>query len=151
MTTRATIPLSDAILAGSTLLSFDPSYWYNGPCGHKCGCLIGMGMVAAGYEDELMGTFFQMPIIEKAYPWLAEARTVPLLPRVVKFIAYAHLFGQQKATAAHIISYMAHCVNEDLMTLEQAVDWIRSVEPKPECEFLDDEPILSDVEALASR
>lgn len=151
MTRKSNIRLSEAIMAGSVLIHFNPNFWYNA-IPSRCGCLIGMGMVAAGYEDELMAGGLQDPTIIAAYPWLIELMTPPPLPHCPSARrAYSYLWVVERSQAIHIISYMAHCVKHGLMTLEQAVDWIRSVEPAPDCEFLDDEPILSDVEALASR
>jgi hypothetical protein len=133
--------LSDKIVLGSTFVKLNPSRWYS----RGCGCLIGMGMAA----DESTLFFsqdadMQEELILQKYPWLALCFRPPVLPQLPPFalailrgaevLPPEHPFNKiqqwQSARALDIISYMAYLVKHGSMTLEEAVDWIRSVEPQ---------------------
>ena len=97
--------LSDAIVLGSALIRFEPSCFYV-PRGN-CGCIIGMGEAAMGAMSVLS--------YKKLWPWLS--KPMPGKP----LHSYAAEIGRR-----------AYCVQEGTMTLEEVVDWVRSVEPAEE-------------------
>lgn len=70
--------LSDAILAGTMLVKFDPSVWLEAD--GSCGCAIGGAVVAAGFSKSFLieaahrnmsfASAGFLPCIENAWPWL---------------------------------------------------------------------------------
>ena len=102
--------LSEAILLGSTTAPpLNNTSWKT--------CLIGIGMHALGKDN--IGNHEAM----LRYPWLREDYEMP-----------AHLFAGsgrgRKLTARQIITGLATQIECGSISLEQAVDWIRSVEPE---------------------
>ena len=120
--------LSDAIMLGSTKTKLNPDRWLTSD---GTGCLIGIGISAicelhdiptwGGLDNEILVRF----------PWLRQDFPVPEIAKGHDDV-WGHLNGfkfTDLARAVDIISRMAYLVKAGRMTLEQAVDWIRSVEP----------------------
>jgi hypothetical protein len=107
--------LSEAIVLGAGLIRFDPGIYLGG----GCGCLIGMGAAAIDKKDRLVVEGeFAFP----EYPWLSE-----------KFPAPAGLLYMTAGTpwpAYMIIGQMARQIKLETYAFEQALAWIRSVEPE---------------------
>src|SRR6185312_4064285 len=88
---------------------------------------IGMGQFAAGGGQEAFDW-------NQLWPWLTSEMPVPQflfeLPdfSTSEWIPYRHLFPR-RMKASSIVGHMASRVKFGHMSLEQAVDWIRSVEP----------------------
>ncbi len=108
--------LSEAIVLGSTQTKLDPHDW-------DC-CLIGMGFHAlAGLEADIHCSPNNDHPLEAIvrWPWLENRMTAPVLLGWPD----GHI-----ASACSIISSLAVRVGRRNITFEQAVDWIRSVEPE---------------------
>jgi|SRR5882724_6263728 len=97
--------LSDAIALGRTLVVLDPSCYQR--------CLIGLGYHAIG-KNAFDGWLHEWP----DYPWLRK-----------QFIVNPP-FGIHPSYAYNVISMLAHKVKSSSISMEQAIDWIRSVEPE---------------------
>jgi hypothetical protein len=96
--------LSDAIMLGSTQTTLDSNSWDQ--------CLIGVGLHAFGITSN-----FCNEEGEKRWPWILKHFQTPKLGK---------LFGASTGSAKGTISVLAEDVQLGLITLEQAVDWIRS-------------------------
>ncbi len=112
--------LSDAVMMGYSLIKFNPTTFLT----DGCGCLIGAGFAAAtgrrdGFSDEMV----------RIWPWLKQEFATPDVLGVMKNFAPVQ-------EAKSIIGQMAIGVSWNDQTLEQAVDWIRSVEPPDPSELL---------------
>lgn len=104
--------LSEAIMLGQGLIEFTPSRFLE----HGCGCLIGAGYAASTGKRNA----FLKEIIDR-WPWLDTQVEVP---------AKLRNQGHRKfETAEFVISTFAFFVKDGSATLEEVVDWIRSVEP----------------------
>lgn len=105
--------LSDAVMLGFGMIKFDPNVYLE----DGCGCFIGSGYFAATGAKAASLFDDMFPV----WPWLMETREMPdwFLPCL-----------QGRRIPTHrIISMMAIEMGQGRVTLEQAVDWIRSVEP----------------------
>jgi hypothetical protein len=103
--------LSEAMMLGSLVIEFNPHLFL--ACGE--GCLRGAAFYAAtgknfmcGHEDA------------EVWPWLATKMLPPPGTRYSK---------DGPSEARHIINAIAWAVECGDWTIEQAVDWVRSVEP----------------------
>jgi len=107
------VRLSEAIMLGSTMgLKVQNTSWRS--------CLIGIGISAIGKDN--IGNVEALA----RYPWLNQSYEVPS-------IAASGWFAAGKPYQARsIITEMATKVELGEITIEQAVDWIRSVEPREE-------------------
>ena len=105
--------LSDAVMLGQGLVKFKPeNFLING-----CGCLIGAGFAAVtGLQDGDSSKMMEM------WPWLEEQYDVPAILGNVR-----DCFSRDNAKG--IIGLLAFSIQWGEVSLEQAVDWIRSVEP----------------------
>lgn len=119
--------LSDAIILGSTMTKLDSSCFLAG----GEGCLLGMGMSSFGYKT------CELAEISNRFPWTDNKFICPDFVRVYKSekvtSLYDHLGGWEhirEFRAQSIIGRMAVMVEEGAITLDKAVDWIRSVEPQ---------------------
>jgi hypothetical protein len=113
--------LSDAMML-PTNIKLDPFNF--------CGCLLGQAVNAATGKFPLVYYSRQSVIL---WPWLLERYPVPEF--VVPLTTSSHLKAQD------IISLAAFIINGfgiGLITREQVVEWVRSVEPK--------EPVQDEIE-----
>jgi hypothetical protein len=106
--------LSTAIMLGRTVIKEIDAYSY-------CGCAIGMGLAALGYEYEsvLHDSKKAMSDAEKEWPWLCQRYEGQMT-------SWCYSVPE---TYFDIISRGFFQVQEGIITLEQLVDWIASVEP----------------------
>ena len=111
---------SDALLLGSTLLKPIPYYRRKGS---DMGCAVGMAETAIGLDSRIFGA-------EDKWSWLNTKLSVKLLPCGCN-IAKIYL---EEYIGAIIHIFNEHVCEDKTWTLEQLVDWIRSVEPKEECQ-----------------
>jgi hypothetical protein len=134
--------LSDAIMLGSTQLRFEPKYWM---C-EDGGCLLGLGGYAVGVRYETdenkrdVATMDEIGKITAIWPWINNSVEVPQfirkLPPYEDIYPFAYLSNMGYLTnrrtyqAKALISVMAVHVKLGNLTMEQVVDWIRSVEPQ---------------------
>ena len=101
---------SDLVVLGSTIIEFDPAVYLQ----DNCGCLIGMAAAAkTGLLDLVDGEVW------KIFPWLHEKRYLP-----------CPVCGVPYFTASASISCMAVHMWCEKITFEQALDYIRSIEPQ---------------------
>lgn len=123
--------LSDAIMLGITMYELKPAAWF---C-KDGGCLCGIALLAVNEEAPI--NLASAPILWE-WPWLDKMFSVPplcvgpvtnALGDPYGWVSY-RVGGSERALA--IISRMASQVKRGDITLEQAVDWIRSVEPQEE-------------------
>lgn len=118
--------LSDAILLGSTLLAPQAGRQYSGE--NQSGCALGMAAIARGC------TFRRVPSV----PW-QERRTLGVegvwgtwtLDLVRRPCNCLFLIVPRKMRIKDIIAHLFdyHVVRKKNWTLEQLVDWVRTVEP----------------------
>lgn len=110
--------LSEAIMLGSTQTHLSATNWDH--------CLIGMGFHAlAGLQTDICIDDTGAPVEAYArWPWLQTFIQYPP-PELVGGI-------RGTGTASQIISGLAGRVVRGDVSLEAAVDWIRSVEPQEE-------------------
>jgi hypothetical protein len=118
--------LSDAIILGSTTVKLDASQWLTYDHGKELckGCLLGAAFHAASGEFDASADD-----IVREWPWLARRAAVPS-PFFVGDGSWASIID--------IISSMATEVGKKRMTFEQAIEWIRSVEPAEELKLARD-------------
>lgn len=116
--------LSEAVMFGSVsgLKKFNPSSWDT--------CLIGIAVHDIGGSTPV-----RVECINR-WPWLNEVFDIPPLVKACTVIRGP--FGDMPtqispASALFIISGFASQIEAGNLTLERAVDWIRSVEPAEEC------------------
>ena len=128
---------SDAVVMGSGLIRFDPSIYLSVD---DWGCLIGMGAAAIGKTDCLIK---DMDFYFPEYPWLYqlfETKELGLSFMSHPFPAYM------------IIGQMARQIKHGTYTFEQAIAWIRSVEPQAEpWEHAGESETHPSADALAER
>jgi hypothetical protein len=91
-----------------------------------------MGFYAAGVSEVLTDS---QPLIdwEKGpWPWLVGNFSVPLIVKnsTTEPTLFRHVKNQYESLGYSIISFLAYMVKSGEISLEQAVDWIRSVEPE---------------------
>jgi|ERR1700722_1856827 len=98
--------LSDAMMLGSTLVKLNADAWNT--------CLLGVSVVATGGKDNWCNSECRA-----RWPWI-EIEFVP--PPMIDA-------GITPRCASAIISLLTVLVEKGAITLEQAVDWVRSVEP----------------------
>jgi hypothetical protein len=117
------------------MIQLDPSNWY--VARQHCGCLIGMGIAASGVQFEVREDAdpqdgLSTEEILSVFPWLRTEAPVEKIPKKIfgPLAGWAGGSGLYPNCFASIISVMAHMVYRRQMTLEEAVDWIRSVEPQ---------------------
>jgi hypothetical protein len=110
--------LSDAIAMGRVLIQLDPGYFLNLDC--TKGCAIGMGLAAV--DGRATGANFSR--MRELWPWLHEKRTEALPISGVKS-SNGWLFKDE-------IGHYANLVFVGRMTLEELIDYVRSVEPAEE-------------------
>lgn len=120
---------SDLVVLGSTLVEFDPTVFLK----DGCGCLIGMaGAALSGLGDLPDGETGRM------FPWL-KSRIEAVCP----------VCGQEYWNYSTSISCVAVHVAQKRWTFAQALEYIRSVEPKED--EMEDEPILGGVPCQQMR
>jgi hypothetical protein len=102
--------LSHAVMTGSTLKKLTSCFYLD----NECACLMGMGFVAAGLGSTSGNWSFEK--LYAQWPWLKEEVPDPRQPGHTTLPKF-------------VINWWAVEVRLGLATLEQAVDWIRSVEP----------------------
>lgn len=114
--------LSEAIMLGQGLVKFDSSVFLE----DGRGCLIGAGYAAVSGRNN--ACLFEMA---EQWPWLNERVRVPEALRS---------YGLSRFESCElVISYLAFKVRDRILTVEQAVDIIRSIEPEdlpPPVEFV---------------
>ncbi len=123
--------LSEAVLLGSTNLRLEPKVWQS----PVCACLIGMGLSAMGREprEDQAGTRNDAIAM---LPWLADGFAIPSIlagNHLVGYFTRISVWGVNKPgqlSAWQIISALAYEVKDGIITLEQAIDWIRENEPQ---------------------
>jgi hypothetical protein len=103
---------SEQVVLGSTLIKFQPWCFLE----KGCGCLIGMAGAALG-ETDLGGETGALRIGE-LFPWLEKWRMVRC--------PYCHTTHYNYAAS---ISCVAYHVQQDDWSFEQALSYIRSIEP----------------------
>jgi hypothetical protein len=106
---------SDLVVLGSTMVEFDPTVFLK----DGCGCLIGMaGAAKSGLSDLPDGETGRM------FPWLkANIKTV------------CPVCGTKYWNYSASISCVAVHLHREEWTFEQALEYIRSIEPQEElCE-----------------
>jgi hypothetical protein len=121
--------LSDAIALGRTLIGkTDPSSY--------CGCALAMALMAIGKEPMVAAigddsfaemahdNWFEAAMTE--WPWLVTEGLE--VPKYLPAYAYEHY------NAEYIISDLFWKVDEGEISLDQLIDWVRSVEPQEETE-----------------
>lgn len=125
--------LSDRIVLGSTQVKLNPKIWLE----NNCGCLLGMALQAVGFDKAVMYEFnteelaalrkdSKAAIIEEVpeFKWLRNELKVP---EVLRQYTPANAL-----TGLEIISLFAYAVEAKNATFNQAIEWIRSVEPPDE-------------------
>jgi hypothetical protein len=118
--------LSEAILLGSATLTATPYRVMDGDGG---GCALGMGFCAVGARTEWEAVAMSR---KGQWIWLKEPFTdsVPCgCPDDNAWLGMARAIGKydHRAVLAHIFN--EHVCGDNTWTLEQLVDWVRSVEP----------------------
>jgi hypothetical protein len=112
---------SEQVVLGSTLVKFSSVVFLQ----DGCGCLIGMAGAATG--ETYMGGRHATYRVEQKFPWLSKARLVRCPVCMVTHECYA---GSISCMAAH--------VEYDECTFDQALAYIRSIEPpEDECDSPD--------------
>lgn len=110
-----TLRLSEAILLGSTSVRPLAGHMIKFQNGETFGCALGMACTSAAVP------FFKSQKIYDEWPWLREWFTLPCC------------CGSGGYFACSVIVHIFDChvmeVNKPHWTLEQLVDWVRSVEP----------------------
>jgi hypothetical protein len=101
------VKLSEAMILGSTFIKFDPNIYLVG----QCGCLQGAGYAAATGKG-----FAQGSDIAAQWPWLKQDIDDPRFPG-------------KSTCGTYVINAFAFAIKRGEMTLEEVVDWVRSVEP----------------------
>ena len=122
---RRAMRLSDAIAMGRVLVIPRPEVIL---IDREHGCALGMGLAGSGFlatDFDIRGTKPYEALV-KNWPWLeSEAGSVPcqcgFLGRTWHFDVIGHIFD-------------SHVVGDGRWTLDQLIDWIRSVEPAEDCE-----------------
>jgi hypothetical protein len=115
--------LSDAILLGSTMHKLDPACWD--------GCLLGVSVRAVGATSNFFNDEAQ-----RRWPWMVGKKVA-----MPDFSRYPHI----SLEFTQVISWLDVEVNDGKVTLEQVVDWVRSVEPE------ESKPAEVECEALLTR
>lgn len=107
--------LSEAILLGSTSVRPLAGRMIKFQNGETFGCALGMACTAAAVP------FFQSQEFYDEWPWLKNHFTLPCCGGQTEY------FGS--SVIVHVFDYHIMEVNKPHWTLEQLVDWVRSVEP----------------------
>jgi hypothetical protein len=124
------LPLSEAIALGRHLcraraLPNDPT---NGT-----GCALTMAVLASGRTPKGADALFNVwHLAEKVWPWLRTSHCgCPVCGDVLQSSLYtvAHIFD------LHVMHVWGLHVGEKDYTLDQLIDWVRSVEPKVTAEI----------------
>jgi hypothetical protein len=103
---------SERVVLGSTLIKFDSLVYL----AEGCGCLIGMAGAASGETNLQNGNK-----IQAKFPWLFEVRKADCPCCSARHYSYASS-----------ISCMAFHLEVGYATFEQALTYIRSIEPQDE-------------------
>jgi len=106
---------SEHIVLGSTLVKFKSCVFLQ----EGCGCLIGMAGASLGETD--LGGRASADRITELFPWLTKMRVVRCPVCSVTQYSYCES-----------VSCVAYHVEVGEMTFEQALDYIRSIEPADE-------------------
>jgi hypothetical protein len=102
---------SEQVVLGSTLIEFAPEVYLE----DGCGCLIGMAGAALGEKDFQTGEYEKL---EEHWPWMCEKRLIACPVCYVVHPCY-------RAS----ISCVAYHVHQSRWTFDQALSYIRSIEP----------------------
>ena len=134
--------MSDAIMLGSMMLKPFAGCRDNGLGG---GCALGMADVAAG------GHYF----CESTYPWINNTKiglpcgcTGTVMGGPGNYPYYS--FGDELVSQAIIHLFNYHVMTKKDWTLEQLVDWVRSVDPKEEEEKVNETVVMEPIGQLVS-
>ena len=118
--------LSDAILLGSTLLAPQAGRQYSAET--QSGCALGMAAIATGCTYRKVAA---MPTSDRRTLGVEQVWgkwTLDLVRRPCKcFFLFVPRKMRVKDVIAHLFDH--HVVNKKNWTLEQLVDWVRTVEP----------------------
>jgi hypothetical protein len=136
--------LSEAILLGSTQIRLDPLIWLSHPreFTENCGCVIGMGLSAIGYDGTHVdfgawGSAELWEPLEEAlrrWPWLSAP--VPEGDEIRKKLVLGYLEMVRCVDECHQLRYLdaISCLAWELYTgrttLEAVVDWVSAHEPE---------------------
>jgi hypothetical protein len=103
--------LSDAIAVGRVLIQHPSADNY-------CNCALGMGLAAVGKCKPHPRLAYDA--IMREWPWLGEG---------VKSPDWMKRYGYETMQAEFTISHAYDMVQFGVLTLDQLIDWVRSVEP----------------------
>ena len=118
--------LSEAMMLGHTRYKLNPELW---AC-EDGGCLLGVAGYAAGVQFTEEGDEDFERIIDR-WPWLINHVTSPAFAfDCGQSHLFSHLHNYPFENAAYcFISCLAFELKNGVVTIEQVVDWVRSVEP----------------------
>jgi|SRR5579859_2946818 len=130
--------LSTAIALGRVLL---PQSEWNG--GSYCRCALAMGQMAIGRTFERRDECIALRAHYTTWPWIQEQFTVPacLLERALTF----GLTSSGTEPAQRIISLLFILVEKNDITLDQLIDWVKSVEPQEQVEAVGEQAVDTSV------
>ena len=124
--------LSDAMMLGVSMFRLDPSMW---AC-RDGGCLLGVAGHAAGIKYDFNRgceeAVDSIRLLRQRWPWVENVFKVPYFARELPILEsgnFLHVGGSDNAQADYIISFFANHVKQGTCSIEQVVDWVRSVEP----------------------
>jgi hypothetical protein len=108
--------LSDAIAMGRVLIKLNPGLFLDPFCNQ--GCALGMGLAAVDGRK----VKDNQERIAELWPWTSDICPRGSRNENTRFC--------ERWSYAHEIGAMAYRVYEKLMSLDQLIDWVRSVEPE---------------------
>jgi hypothetical protein len=116
--------LSEAIALGLTLTNFNPDSW--------CQCAVGLAAHAIGRTvnygwTDVVGDF---PILKEEFAFPAIGLNKSRRYHESEGPFRAPIVGERRPMW-FVLSHLAWAVQEGRITIEQLVDWVRSVEPAP--------------------
>jgi hypothetical protein len=123
------VKLSEAMMLGISAFNLRPQVWAC-PDG---GCLLGVAAHAAGIKFASSGEAIARIRIQ--WPWIDRKFDVPQLARDLPKLRdgnFLHIADKPSGGAVYIISFFANHVKLGTCSIEQVVDWVRSVEPAEE-------------------
>lgn len=125
--------LSDLIISGSITVKLDPKLWLK----ENCGCLLGMALKAIGYTYAGSQGLIRDGEIEPwstiPFPWLEKGFEVP--KDLSSYIGLHYNHSVEKVDGLIILSYFSSALENKAVTFDQAIDWVRSVEPNEEVQI----------------
>lgn len=132
--------LSEAIMLGYSQITFRPHNWLMRMNKDRlCGCLIGAGLVGAGFELQSDGIEdISLPIAD-LFPWIRKMTVQYPCATPCAVDLHDGQYGISHKSPNSLLFVFPRILYEHVpfslkhigdWTLEQAVDWIRSIEPE---------------------